>query len=332
MKPSRCRNPLVCYLLLAGLIASTAWFLACKIIGFEILLTDRVPLEPHRHDNARVVIGISTFGQRIFHMGPTLQSVLAQSRTPDRIIVSIPKVYRQTRHQHTACGVWIHDCATDPVQYDESQAGILAWFANQTATTNPVQIAPNIFEFHRSLTLVFLDTDWGAGTKALGALTLEHDPQTILITLDDDTVYYNSTVEWLATHIGPDMALGLACQTWDPFHEFFIDYPLDSSIAMRLSLAPRMCNGWLFGWQAVAYRVRHFGPDIWTFLDTLPRGCFFNDDIWLSGYLARKGIPRVFAPAVLPHPHHRRDKALSLSTIDNTREKYGYPCARALFG
>ncbi len=79
------------------------------------------------------------------------------------------------------------------------------------------------------------------------------------------------------------------------------------------------------------YRASHFGQDIWAFLETLPPGCFFNDDIWFFGYLARKGITRVCAPGILSHVRHRRDKIFSLSTIAGSRERDGYPCAQNLF-
>jgi hypothetical protein len=131
---------------------------------------------------------------------------------------------------------------------------------------------------------------------------------------------------------GKEFLAAVACETWDIHHTDFVGYSPGFSIVDTILPHPRTCKGWLQGWAAAAYRVGHFGPDIWSFLDSLPRGCFYNDDIWLSGYLARKGIRRVYAPGILNHLGHRRDKTLSLSTIDNTREKYGHPCARALFG
>jgi len=315
-------------LLPALCLACVAWLIAWHFLGLDILDSEIVTL-PEQF-NSRVVIGISSFGQRIFHMGPTLSNIWNQSRVPDRVIVSIPRVYRKIDKKNTVCPWWVFDCALDPVQYDESQQGMLSWFAQQTGPLIN-QTGPNTFEFPGPLTVVFLDKDWGAGTKLLGALTLEHDPKTIIITLDDDVVYHADTIKWLAGHLGSGMALSFACEGWDKLRSRFVAYGTGLSISTVFSPHPRVCEGWLSGWAAVAYRAGHFQPDIWFFLDSLPTGCFFNDDVWLSGYLAKTGINRVYAPGILSHVQHRRDKDLSLSTIAGSRERDGYPCARALF-
>ena len=304
-----------------------------QYLGAAILFADRVQLQPSINAPPRVVVGISTFGQRVFHMGPTIQNIFAQTRRPDRVIVSIPKVYRQASAETTRCPGWTNDnCGTDNSQFDESQANLLDWFGHVTnASSGPTRSGPDIFEFPGPLTVHFLDHDWGAGTKALGVLMLEHEPDTILVTMDDDMVYHNETIRYLADHEARDMALSFGCETWELFHTGWIGYPPGHNFFTSLFPGARICNGWLSGWTAVAYRVGHFGPDVWTFLDPLPRGCFYNDDVWLSGYLARRGIARVYVPGVISHSFHRRDEKLSLSTIVGNREKYGYPCARALF-
>ena len=43
------------------------------------------------------------------------------------------------------------------------------------------------------------------------------------------------------------------------------------------------CRGWLMGFGGVAYWASSFGNDIFDFLKGLPEGCFFHDDVWLSG-------------------------------------------------
>lgn len=310
-------------------------FICIQYLGAAILFAEKIQLHPDSQAPlSRVVVGISTFGQRVFHMGPTIQNIFAQTRRPDRVIVSVPRVHRQASAETTRCPGWLGDnCKTDPTLFDESQTGILQWFMHLTnATSVKKGDEPNTYEFPGPLTLLFLDQDWGAGTKALGALMLERDPDTILITMDDDMIYHDETIAYLTKHETRGMALSFGCETWEFFHTGWIGYPPHHNIFTASFPGARMCNGWLSGWTAVAYRVGHFGQDVWTFLDTLPRGCFYNDDVWLSGYLARRGIARVYVPGVMQHKLHRRDEKLSLSTIVGNREKYGYPCARALFG
>ncbi len=105
------------------------------------------------------------------------------------------------------------------------------------------QTGPDTFEFPGHLSVLFLDKDWGAGTKLLGALTLEHDPDTILITFDDDMVYHADTIKWLAAHLGHNMALGFGCETWDSLHSQFVGYSPGLSMAPTFSPYPRVCNG-----------------------------------------------------------------------------------------
>ena len=312
------------------------WHLSILVIGLvllallyyflqdSILFADRIELNIGKPP--RTVVSISTFGQRIFRLGQCLDGLLLQSRQPDRVIISIPMTYRQKESTGRVDGCT--DCVIDPLHHNESLQSILAWFKNYSSA-EPNQTSQGVFEFPR-FTVQILDLDWGPVTKALGALILEHDPDTVIITFDDDMLYNPDTIAWLSSHIGVGMALSFGCQKWDRSHANFREFHTLSGSNL-LASTPRVCNGWLIGWTGVAYRVGHFGQDVWTFLDTLPRGCFYNDDIWLSGYIAKRGVLRVYAPMVIGHVGHRRDSDLGLSIIENTRERYGLPCARALF-
>ena len=280
------------------------------------------------HTPPRTVVSISSFGRRVFHMAQCLDSIFSQSYAPDRIIVSIPKTYR--KGEGSWCDPRGTDCVSDPTHYDESPESIVRWFSNYMASNYTTQTNNHsVFEFP-NLTLQFLDLDWGPATKALGALLLEHDPDTVIITLDDDLVYNRETVHWLASHIGHNMALSFGCEMLDHLHNDFQSFTT-RELGNLFATTPRVCKGWLIGWTAVAYRVGHFAHDVWTYLDRLPRGCFYNDDIWLSGYIAKRGVLKVYAPMVMNHVKHWRDTELSLSTIEGGRKRYGIPCAEALF-
>ena len=43
------------------------------------------------------------------------------------------------------------------------------------------------------------------------------------------------------------------------------------------------CRGWFMGFGGVAYWAGSFEEDVLTYLRGLPEGCFFHDDVWLSG-------------------------------------------------
>jgi hypothetical protein len=280
------------------------------------------------HAPARTIVSISTFSQRVFNMRGCLDSVFAQSQLPDRIIISIPKKFRVLEPTTGTDG-------TDYIRHNETEVDIVAWFSDYTGVTVVYHVNVN---GHKTsyvydmgiLTVQFLDDDpWGPATKLVGALLLERDPETVIITLDDDIPYHRDTVKWLATHTQPGIALSFGCEMWLPDKSSFVDFTI-WSINLYYMTTPRVCSGWLVGWTGVAYHVSSFGPDIYTFLQALPIGCFNNDDMWLSGYVGRQGVTKIYAPMVMKHGEMRKNVKLSLSTIVNYREK-GYSCGRYLF-
>ena len=280
------------------------------------------------HAPARTIVSISTFSQRVFNMRWCLDTVFAQSQLPDRIIISIP---RKFRFLEPTTGM----DAADYIRHNETDLDIVAWFSEYTGIPPMYRVNVNV---HKTsyvydmgiLTVQFLDDDpWGPATKLVGALLLEKDPETVIITLDDDMPYHRDTVKWLATHTQPGIALSFGCEMLLPDKSSFVDfttYPINSFYMTT----PRVCSGWLVGWTGVAYHVSSFGPDIYTFLQALPIGCFNNDDMWLSGYVGRQGVTIIYAPMVMQHGTMRKNVKLSLSTIVNYREK-GYSCGRHLF-
>ena len=281
----------------------------------------------------RTVVSLSTFSQRVFQMRRCLDSIFAQSQFPDRVIITIPRKFRTL--EPTARAHW-HDIEVVPTLYNETEAAMVAWFSDYVGVPAVYYVNVNV---HRTsyvydigvLTVQFLDDDWGPGTKLVGALLLETHPDTVIVTLDDDVVYNRDTVQWLATHMQENIALSFACELWNADRsDNFVVGMVGPSLFITFMMGPRVCNGWLMGWSGVAYQVSAFGPDIWTFAQSLPADCVNNDDIWLSAYIAKQGFTRVLAPTVLQHVNHARNLELSLSTIINYRERQ-LSCARALF-
>ena len=281
------------------------------------------------HPPARTVVGISTFSQRVFNMRGFLDSVFAQSQPPDRIIISIPKKFRVLEPTAGASP----DDYNATIRHNETELDMVDWVHKYTGIPYVFHVNHDV---HKTsyvydmgiLTVQFLDDDpWGPALKVIGVLLLEKDPETVIITLDDDLVYHRDTVKWLTTHVQPGMALSFGCEMWREDRSDFIDWTIGDFFYMT---TPRVCAGWLCGWTGVAYYVSSFRADIYTFMQALPAGCFNNDDMWLSGYLARQGVTRMYTPNILKHGRTNRIRKLSLSAIVNYREK-GYSCGRHLF-
>lgn len=304
----------------------------CFVISKREFLTEQVTLPVHKPP--RTVVSISSFSQRIFHMKECLDSVFAQSQVPDRVLISIPIKFRV---QHNTSTMGFDDTFVDKTRYNESEHDILNYFSKYVGVPykynahTPPYNTSYVYDIG-ALTVQFLQDDWGPAAKLMGALLLETHPDTVIITLDDDVVYHKDTVKWLATHMQHGTAISFGCEFWNDDAELEtvgIFVSSEWQILDFLIPTPRVCPGWLYGFTGAAYSISAFGPDIWTFMQSLPVGCFYNDDIWLSAYVARRGVRRLYSLA-MPHKKHNRDKSFSLSTIVNSEERK-LECARFLF-
>lgn len=295
-----------------------------------------VLLSPHRRP--RIVVSMTTFSERIFVTGMhAIRSILKQPH--DRFIITIP--IRGTREAAAPSAMCAHfgDCVPlDSAPNSSTISTILAFleasrlgnFVLAATRRHPIRRA--IFENARQrMTLQFLlDSDpYGPATKVLGALLLERNPKTVIITVDDDITYDPSLLQVLSTHIPNHAALCPACQTRSPlspdtgpkgmihdgsWHRWFWAHNA------------KACPGWLVGWAGVAYRVGYFGPDVFN-ISSMPAACFLNDDVWLSGYLRRRGVGLLVMPGIRGGRQYRHP-TLSLSVRPDYEHKDMDPCIR----
>jgi hypothetical protein len=321
------------------------WVLLCLVVLVakrQFLFTEEVVLSIHKPP--RTVVSLSSFSQRVFHMQECLNSILKQSLVPDRIIVTIPLKFRA--NEPTTDGGWMDSVEYDE-QFDENLESIVDWFRNFMHMPYRYSVHAHteanrtslLYEFG-NLTVQFLQNDWGPATKLLGALLLETDPGTVIITVDDDMMYNHNMVEWLAIRMKSNIVLSFGCESWwdeterdfhclAAAHDDHFLWTIESHILGFLMPQTRICRSWLLGFEGVAYHVSSFGNDIWTFLSSLPIGCFYNDDIWIAGYVAGREVQRV-ASLSLRHHKHARDVRRSLSTIVTSQDRK-IQCARHLF-
>ena len=252
------------------------------------------PLDVHR-----VVVSMASFGERIENLPRVLSSLRNQTWVPNRILINVPL--------STRFGAMSSSDVQDMVERLSSFLGPFVSESNITFTNG-------IFM------LRFVERDYGPATKLLGALQVEKDPDTIIVTVDDDCEYHPQTVEALVLHAPQHGALGAQCEELPPALNvramFFFGGAGQASLYGGGSVE---CFGWLMGYAGVAFRSGHFGPDVFQFLDTAPAGCFLHDDVWLSGYLHRRGVPRYFHSGI-PEPHHfSRHPTQSINSVPDTQ-------------
>ena len=130
--------------------------------------------------------------------------------------------------------------------------------------------------------------DYGPITKLYPVLTLEKDPSTIIITVDDDVQYNLNRVEtlvkWCLKY--PNAAIGGGGFIVGNWYNFFgnIISPKDITSVSVIE-----------GNSACAYRRGFFNNDLIDYTGA-PSASFYHDDVWISGYLAKKGILRMIHP------------------------------------
>jgi len=180
------------------------------------------------------------------------------------------------------------------------------------------------------LVLQFLERSWGPGTKLVGAyLITGPQPDTLLITVDDDCWYAPNLVETMVTHMPADKgALSAYCEvpltwkkgTWvrmDHAHYYGQRYYPGHLAA---------CQGWLMGFGGVGYWASTLDNRLPTFLSELPKGCYYHDDVWLSGYLHQSGLKRYFLYG-MPLPRHGAYLVnFSVHSQENTQIRDQLPC------
>lgn len=174
--------------------------------------------------------------------------------------------------------------------------------------------------------VLHIDTDYGPVTKLYGALMMEEDPDTIIISCDDDVIYPPTLVEVLVTHHTrcPNTAI---CGTGALLGHGVYFLSLISSLTVQVSFT-NWISGFaipptgrnvdlVFGVGGVLYLRKFFPPpstlyDNFLMYTAMDVSIFHNDDILISGYLAYHNIPRkIFSD--IPPVHHAPRHADALS-------------------
>lgn len=128
--------------------------------------------------------------------------------------------------------------------------------------------------------------DIGPATKLVPALRAE--PDALVVVVDDDVIYPEGFIAaLLAEHRRrPNAAIGLRGVVLRPGIRF-----ADLAHVMATGIAQTMPVDVLFGTWGYLLPAGAIAPEIGDFTDA-PPGVRFVDDVWISGHLARAGVPR----------------------------------------
>jgi len=208
----------------------------------------------------RVVISFSTIPSRVNKLAPLFKALKSQTYKPDAIYLNIPK--RSIR---------------DDCEYD------IEWHTYNNA---------------KFLKINHMERDYGPLTKLIGGLQQETEPDTIIVTIDDDKQYDSHMIEDLVTYSQKFFNTGRVCAVgrrgWILCRPE-LRWPSFSYLPIALDIKTPVNVDVLTGVGAVAYRRSMFDDTFPN--DELLEKCFMVDDIYINGYLAQHGIERILIPS-----------------------------------
>jgi glycosyl transferase family 2 len=208
-------------------------------------------------DNRRVIASLSTVPDRISNLRPTIRSLLKQTRPPDEIVLAIPEFSVRERRPY---------------------------------------VVPKYISRLPRVRVLRCRQDWGPATKFIAAVQDElaaGRQNTLIMVVDDDRVYPRDALETYLHYSQqlPDAALcfrGAAMPStldWD-----------DAKMIRASELRKPRLVAVVTGCGSYLIQPRFFEESLWDY-SVAPQIAFHIDDIWISGWLSRRGVKRYVVPA-----------------------------------
>jgi glycosyltransferase involved in cell wall biosynthesis len=207
-------------------------------------------------DNRRVIAALSTVPDRINNLSPTIQSLLKQTRPPDEIVLAIPEFSIREQRPY---------------------------------------LVPKYISRLPRVRVLHCAKDWGPATKFIGAIQDELTAgreNTLIMVVDDDRLYPRDALETYLYYSEqlPNAALcfrGAAMPStldWD-----------DAKMIRASELREPRPVAVITGCGSYLIQPRFFDESLWTY-SVAPQVAFDIDDIWISGWLSRRGVKRYVVP------------------------------------
>jgi hypothetical protein len=234
-----------------------------------------------KSDDRRVIASLSTVPERIGNLGPTVRSLLKQTRPPDEIVLAIPEF--SIREQR------------------------------------PYAVPKHVSHWPR-LCVLHCRRDWGPATKFIPIVREELEAgrgDTLIMVVDDDRVYPRDALE-IYLHYNkqlPDAALCFRGAAM-PRNLDWRDARMIKASELRQPEAVAVITGC----GSYLIQPRFFDESLWDYSQA-PQGAFFMDDIWVSGCLTRRKVRRYVVPAsAMMRSVRRQRRTLSLHDVPNGRQ------------
>jgi len=210
-----------------------------------------------RSEHRRVIVSLSTVPDRINNLRPTIRSLLRQTRPPDEIVLAVPEFSVREQRPY---------------------------------------LVPDYISRLARVRILHCGKDWGPATKFIPVVQEERTAgrkNTLIMVVDDDRLYPSNALEsYLYYHAQlPDAALcfrGAAMPRSMDWRKAKMIYANELREPQPAAVITG-CGSYLI-------QPRFFDEAFWDY-STAPRGAFYMDDIWISGWLSRRGVERYVIPA-----------------------------------
>jgi hypothetical protein len=210
--------------------------------------------------NQRVIVSLSTLPDRIDNLEPTIRCLLDQTRPPDEIVLAIPELsIRQKR---------------------------------------PYVVPEYLTEFSR-VRILRCSKDWGPATKFIPTVQEELTAgrgDTLIMVVDDDRTYPRDALETYLHYQRqlPDAALCFRGGTMPSSLNWYSRGKSKLSYANRIREPRKVAV--ITGCGSYLIQPRFFDAQLWDY-SAAPASAFYMDDIWISGWLDRRGVEKYVVPA-----------------------------------
>jgi Glycosyl transferase family 2 len=232
-------------------------------------------------DDRRVIASLSTVPGRINNLSATIRSLLKQTRPPDEIVLAIPEFSIREERSY---------------------------------------IVPEYLLDLPRLRILRSERDWGPATKFIPVIQQElaaGPGDSLVMVVDDDRVYPRDALETYLHYNAqlPDAAL---CFRGAAMPRTF-DWR-DATMIKGNELREPHSVAVITGCGSYLIKPRFFDESLWDYSEA-PQAAFYMDDIWISGWLARRKVKRYAVPAsAMMRSVRRQRRTLSLHDVPAGRQ------------
>jgi len=229
----------------------------------------------------RVIVSLSTVPERMGNLGPTVRSLLRQTRPPDEIVLAIPEF--SIREQR------------------------------------PYAVPKHVSRWPR-MRVLHCQKDWGPATKFIPIVREELAAgrgNTLIMVVDDDRIYPRDALETYL-HYNKQLPEEVLCFRGAAMPR---DLDWRHAKMIRASeLRQPQPAAVITGCGSYLIQPRFFDESLCDYSQA-PKGAFYMDDIWISGCLARRNVKRYVVPAsAMMRSVFRQRRTLSLHDVPDGRQ------------